>query len=108
MSKEDFYSELWSLFEYFLGFYSEGIHLKCFSLIDKDKSMPGKGEAYLYEKITRKIMANSAGELRAYAKEYVETEKLDQIDGTSQAFKDSLKEIALKNTWGARVVNISI
>ncbi len=92
ISREAFDSELWSFFEYLLGFATEGIHIKCFSLIDEEKGIPGKGEAYLYERITRKIVTESANELKEFAKEYVETGKLDQVEGNAKPFQESLKE----------------
>ncbi|MCP4050161.1 MAG: hypothetical protein GY730_05595 [bacterium] len=107
-SKEQLHSELWSFFEYFLGFVSEGVHLECFSLIDQEKSLPGKGEAYLYEKITRAIVFESAEEIKAFAREYVKTEKLNQVESTSKPFRDSLKEVLfleIRNNLNAKLLD---
>lgn len=108
VSKQEFNSELWSFFEYFLALVSEGIHLKCFSLIDKGTGIPGKGEAYLHEKITRKIVNESAREIKTLAKEYVETDKQDQLQGISKTFQESIKEILLveiKKTLNTKLID---
>ncbi len=73
--------------------------------------MPGKGEDYLYEKITRRSMAESAEEIKAFAKEYVETGKTNQIEGTSRPFHDSLKEILflkIKKTLNSKLMDYLI
>ncbi len=69
MSNIKSHQELWSVFEYFLGYTSDCIHLKCFGLLDMNTGVPGKGEAQSYEKITSRFLVERAEELKAFATE---------------------------------------
>ncbi|MCP4024410.1 MAG: hypothetical protein GY729_21385 [Desulfobacteraceae bacterium] len=92
MQKETYYTELWSFFEYFLAYAEQGIDLKCFSLVHGENQHTGTHDSYVYEKITRSVLAQSSRGIKRFAKEYVQTDKLGQIEGTAKSLQDSLKQ----------------
>lgn len=91
MPKGENYYELWSYFEYFLHYYSEGINLKSFHLIsDKNSASDAKND-YYYEKITRSVIARNARRIKRYVKENVEAVEAGQTENEISILRDSLK-----------------
>lgn len=108
MQKEKSYSELWSYFEYFLDFTSEGINLKGFNLIVGENKTPGTGDAYFYEKITRSVLAKNSGRIKQFVKKTIKTDKQEQTKTAAGAFQDSLRHNLyreIKNSLDARLID---
>lgn len=108
MREEKNHAELWSSFEYFLHFASEGICLESFYLVDGDKKTPGLGDAYLYEKITRPVLAKNSKRIKQFVKDSIETHTIEQINEESRIFQDSLTHElyqGIKNDLNAKLID---
>ncbi len=107
MREEQNHAELWSSFEYFLTSASKGISLESFYLVDGEKKTPGLGDAYLYEKITRPVLAKNSKRIKEFVKQSIENHTIDQINEEARIFQDSLaRELyqGIKNDLDARLI----
>ncbi|MCG8633309.1 MAG: hypothetical protein MI863_05740 [Desulfobacterales bacterium] len=85
------YREFWSYCEFFLAHASSGVFLRSFDLIGENNQGRSSNDAYVYEGITRPVLAKNARGIKRFTKEYVNREKLGRIEGIARSLGETLK-----------------
>ncbi len=85
------YREFWSYCEFFLEHPASGVFLKSFDLIGENISGQTSKDAYVYERITRPILAKNARGIKRFTKDYVDKDKLGRIEGIARSLGETLK-----------------
>lgn len=91
MYDKDQYMHLWGCCEYFLAHAASGPSLTSFDLIRTTYQGKATSDAYIYERLTRPALARSAKGIKRFIRDYVERDRLGQLEGTARSLGESLK-----------------
>ena len=101
------YMHLWDCCEYFLAHAASGVNLASFDLIKKTYQGQSTADAYVYERLTRPVLAKSAKGIKRLIGDYVKRDRLGQLERTATSLEESLKanlmEDLLRHFEGAMV-----
>lgn len=86
------YTHLWSVCDYFLAHQAEGFHLSAFDRIHGESRKAGIEERYLFEKITRKVLAASSKGIKRFARDAVVRDKAGGIEKTARHLEQGLQQ----------------
>ncbi len=85
------YREFWSYCEFFLEHSATGVFLKSFDLISENIQGQTSKDAYVYEGVTRPVLAKNARGIKRFSKDYVDRDKLGRIESASKSLAEALK-----------------
>ncbi|HCY86694.1 MAG TPA: hypothetical protein DHV36_16295 [Desulfobacteraceae bacterium] len=85
------YHECWIYCEYFLSHADEGVLLDAFDLIREGISTQTSRDAYVYERLTRPVLARSAREVKGVAQALVAEDRLGEAEMAAKGLAKRLK-----------------
>ncbi|MCG8618888.1 MAG: hypothetical protein MI802_21925 [Desulfobacterales bacterium] len=85
------YHECWTYCEYFLAHAHEGLLLNAFDLIREGISTQTSRDAYVYERLTRPVLARSAREVKGVAQKLVTEDRLGEVEIAAKGLAKRLK-----------------
>ncbi|MCG8615436.1 MAG: hypothetical protein MI802_04420 [Desulfobacterales bacterium] len=91
MLNSEQFRECWVDCEYFLGQDTGGINLRSFDLICEVHCTSGTRDAYVYEQLTRRVLARNARGIKRFARNAVENDRLGLIETMARSMSGSFK-----------------